>query len=98
MMDDLQQAIEKLRFLSPQLNAAVEEAQRTVDMVEHFLSDECRLAIQAEVPARYNDKGTAIELLRYGRTDNRFRILITNTDGETRFVTRPWADCERGEK
>lgn len=97
-MDDLQQAVAKLRTLSPRLNNAVEQAQRVVHQIEHFLAHECHVAIQAEVPVTYNEKGVAVVLLRYGRVDGKFRICLTSTDGDSRFLTRSWAECDRSEK
>jgi hypothetical protein len=97
-MDELQQAVAKLRTLSPKLNSAVEQAQRVVLQVEHFLAHECQLAVQAEVPVAYNDKGVAVTLMRYGRVNGKFHIALTQTDGDARFVSRAWVDCDRNEK
>jgi len=97
-MDDLQQAVAKLRALAPKLNSTVEQAQRVVLQVEHFLAHECQLAVQAEVPVSYNDKGVAVMLLRYGRVNGKFHIGLTHTDGDARFITRAWTDCDRSEK
>jgi len=98
MSNDLRQAVNKLRALAPQLNSAVEEAHRVVQMVERFLNQECQLGVEAEVPVTYNDKGKASVLLRYGPIEGAYRITMTNTDGESRFITRPWVNCDRGEK
>jgi hypothetical protein len=97
-MEDLQLAVAKLRALSPKLNSAVDQAQRVVLQVEHFLAYECQVAIQAEVPVTYNDKGIAVQLLRYGRVDGKFRVALVNTDGDCRFVSRAWTECDRSEK
>jgi len=97
-MDDLQLAVAKLRALSPKLNNAVEQAQRVVLQIESFLAQECEVAIQADVPVIYNDKGVAVTLLRYGRVDGKFRICLTATDGDARFVSRAWTECDRNEK
>jgi hypothetical protein len=97
-MDDLQQAVAKLRALSPKLNSAADQAHRVVVQIEHFLANECQVAVQAEVPVIYNDKGVAVTLMRYGRVDGKFRIALTNTDGDARFITRGWTDCDRSEK
>ena len=97
-MDDLQQAVAKLRALCPKLNHAVDQAQRVVIQVEHFLRQECHVAVQAEVPVLYNDKGVAVTLMRYARVDGKFHVALTNTDGDSRYVTRSWADCDRSEK
>ncbi|MDB5304020.1 MAG: hypothetical protein JWM97_1569 [Phycisphaerales bacterium] len=98
MMSDLRQAVNKLRALSPQLNSAVGEADRVVALVESFLRQECQLGVEAEVPLKYNEKGKPVTLLRYAAVSGSFRIALTNTDGETRFVTRPWIECDRDEK
>lgn len=97
-MDELQQAVAKLRTLSPKLNSAVEQAQRVVLQVEHFLAHECQLAVQADVPVTYNDKGIAVTLLRYGRMNGKYHIGLTQTDGDSRFVSRAWVECDRNEK
>jgi hypothetical protein len=97
-MDDLQLAVAKLRALSPKLNSVVDQAQRVVLQIEHFLAHECQVAIQAEVPVLYNDKGVSVTLMRYGRVDGKFRIALTNTDGDSRFITRAWTECDRSEK
>ena len=97
-MNDLGQAIGKLRALSPQLNAAVEEADRVVRLVERFLAEECGLGVEAEIPLHYNDKGKAVTLLRYASVNGAFRIAVTHTDGSTHFVTRPWCDCDRNQR
>jgi hypothetical protein len=98
MSSDLSQAINKLRALSPQLNAAVVEADRVVSLVERFLVEECELGVEAEVPLHYNDKGKAVTLLRYASCNGSFRIAVTHTDGSTHFVTRPWSDCDRNQR
>lgn len=98
MNSDLRHAINKLRALSPQLNSAVSEADRVVVLVERFLVEECCLGVEAEVPLQYNDKGKAVTLLRYGPANGTFRITLTNTDGATHFVTRPWVECDRNER
>ena len=97
-MDDLQQAVAKLRALSPKLNSAADQAHRVVMQIEQFLAQECQVPVQAEVPVVYNDKGVVVTLMRYGRIDGKFRIALTNTDGDARFITRAWADCDRSEK
>lgn len=97
-MSDLSQAITKLRALSPQLNAAVIEADRVVALVERFLVKECGLGVEAEIPLHYNDKGKAVTLLRYASFNGAFRIAVTNTDGSTHFVTRPWSECDRNQR
>lgn len=97
-MSDLSLAINKLRALSPQLNAAVIEADRVVSLVERFLVEECNLGVEAEVPLHYNDKGKAVTLLRYASINGTFRIAVTHTDGSTHFVTRPWSECDRNQR
>ncbi len=97
-MSDLSQAIGKLRSLSPQLNAAAIEADRVVNLVERFLVNECGLAVEAEVPLHYNEKGKAVTLLRYASSSGAFRICVTHTDGSTHFVTRPWVECDRNQR
>lgn len=97
-MEDLQLAVAKLRALSPKLNSAVDQAQRVVLQIENFLAHECQVSIQADVPVAYNDKGIAVTLLRYGRVDGKFRIALTSTDGDSRFVSRAWTECDRSEK
>ena len=97
-MSDLSQAITKLRALSPQLNAAVIEADRVVALVERFLVQECGLGVEAEIPLHYNDKGKAVTLLRYASFNGTFRIAVTHTDGSTHFVTRPWSECDRNQR
>ena len=79
--------------LSPKLNGAIDQAQRAVVQIENFLANECEVAIQADVPVIYNDKGVAVTLLRYGRVDGKFRIALTATDGDARFVSRAWTDA-----
>jgi hypothetical protein len=98
MSSDLSQAIGKLRALSPQLNAAVVEADRVVQLVERFLAEECGLGVEAEIPLHYNDKGKAVTLLRYASVNGAFRIAVTHTDGSTHFVTRPWVECDRNQR
>ncbi|HWE03779.1 MAG TPA: hypothetical protein VG326_15350 [Tepidisphaeraceae bacterium] len=97
-MSDLSSAIDKLRALSPQLNAAVIEADRVVGLVENFLVNECGLGVEAEVPLHYNDKGKVITLLRYASVNGSFRITVTHTDGSTHFVARPWSECDRNQR
>jgi len=98
MMNDLRHAVNKLRALSPQLNSAVLDADRVVVLVERFLIEECGLGVEAEVPLQYNDKGKAVTLLRYASVNGACRIALTNTDGSTHFVTRPWIECDRNER
>ena len=98
MVNDLRQAVNKLRALAPQLNSAVDEANRVVSVVERFLAHECQLGVEADIPVSYNDKGKAVMLLRYGPVEGGYRIALTHSDGDSRFVTRPWASCDRSEK
>ena len=98
MINDLRQAVNKLRALAPQLNSAVDEAHNVVQMVERFLAAECQLCVEADIPVNYNDKGKAIMLLRYGPVAGGYRICLTHTDGDSRFMTQPWTDCDRCEK
>ncbi len=98
MSSDLSQAVNKLRELSPQLNAAVIEADRVVSLVERFLVEECGLGVEAEIPLHYNDKGKAVTLLRYASCNGVFRVAVTHTDGSTHFVTRPWSECDRNQR
>lgn len=97
-MSDLSKAINKLRALSPQLNAAVIEADRVVAMVERFLVEECGLGVEAEVPLQFNDKGKVVAMLRFGSVNGNFRITVTHTDGSTHFVSRPWTECDRNQR
>lgn len=98
MTDELQQTFEKLRALAPKLNSATDEADRLVHRVDHFLAEECRAAVQCEVPVRYNEKGKPIVLLRYAHLNGRYCVCLTYTDGESRFVTRGWSECDRADK
>jgi hypothetical protein len=98
MVNDLRQAVNNLRALAPQLNNAVEEANRVVAVVERFLAQECQLGVEADVPVSYNEKGKAVLLMRYGAFEGGFRIVLTHSDGDSRFVTCPWAQCNRSEK
>jgi len=98
MVNDLRQAVNKLRALAPQLNNAVDEANRVVAVVERFLAQECHLGVEADIPVTYNDKGKATLLLKYGPVEGSYRIALTHSDGESRFVTHPWANCDRSEK
>src|SRR5580704_688822 len=97
-MSDLSLAINKLRSLSPQLNAAVIEADGVVSLVDRCLVQECGLGVEVEVPLHYNDKGKAVTLLRYASCNGVFRIAVTHTDGSTHFVTRPWSECDRNQR
>lgn len=98
MVNDLRQAVNKLRALAPQLNSAVDEANRVVSVVERFLAHECQLGVEADIPISYNDKGKAVMLMRYGPVEGAYRIALTHSDGDSRFVTCPWANCDRSEK
>ena len=98
MVNDLRQAVNKLRALAPQLNSAVEEATRVVQVVERFLAQECQLGVEADIPVTYNDKGKAVLMMRYGPVDGAYHIALTHSDGDARFVTCPWLKCDRAEK
>ena len=39
-----------------------------------------------------------MKLLRYGPVEGAYRIALTHSDGDARFITRPWANCDRSEK
>src|SRR5437868_15537433 len=86
MVNDLRQAVNKLRALAPQLNNAVDEANRVVAVVERFLAQECHLGVEADIPVTYNDKGKATLLLKYGPVEGSYRIALTHSDGEPRSV------------
>jgi len=98
MTEELQRTFEKLRALAPKLNTATDEADRLVHRVDQFLADECRAAVQCEVPVRYNEKGKPIVLLRYAHLNGRYCVCLTYSDGESRFVTRAWSECDRADK
>ncbi len=114
MTEDLKKAIESLREVSPKLNAATDEANRVVALVEEFLNDECSigLPVEREVPELFErvrdfdqtgeTMGRAI-YLAYERLGDKYRIVLktvaqTLVADEDDRYNPEWEDGEPGKK
>src|SRR6266566_6292805 len=76
MTDQLKKSIEQLRTMTPKLNAATDEANKTVAAVEKFLNDECSIGISAYVNAWRGDSGSL--RLAFDRIGGKFRIAVVD--------------------
>jgi hypothetical protein len=101
--NDLRDAIQALRTLSPRLNKVTDEANQIVRDVEAFLNEECSIGVTAVVNFQYlghPDDGPCGGLyLEYRRVGGKFRIAIVESDVDGEDVSvKPWADSPRHEK
>ena len=87
MTENLRKSIETIRNLSPKLNAATDDAHKTVVAVEKFLNEECSVGLPVRVvlptPMTISafgavdaDDGTTTTFLAYERLDGKFRIAV----------------------
>lgn len=101
--NDLRNAIDSLRNLSPRLNKITDEANDIVRDVESFLNEECSIGVTACVNVEYfgdpNEGSSGGRYLEYRRVGPRFRIAIVVADENGEDVSvKPWADSPRHEK
>src|SRR5687767_5355800 len=98
MTEALSDAVQKLRTLSPKLNAATDLATKAVARVEKFLNDECSIGLPAETRAWITE--TERVSLAYDRHESKFRILIRYEDPGSDEVRREvaWSEAPRGDK
>jgi len=110
-MSSISRSFDQIRSLSPKLNKATDDANKTVLRVEQFL-DECSLGLPAEVFC-YAGADNRFEVsLGYTRRGNRYRIVVVTTRfdvGEDEHIVldengdakvqnreeRPWCECAR---
>ena len=86
MTENLRKSLDILRNISPELNKAMDDANRVVAVVEKFLTEECNIGISASVV--FEDEALAKckfrnIYLKYGRFSNRFCIHINKRIWET---------------
>ena len=111
MTDELRRSIDRIRELSPNLNAATDDANRVVLAVEKFLNDECRLGLPATVTVRTRQlphpgmiSSESCVTLEYRRVDGKFRIAIGEKDDnlagppDERWIYDAWQDRPRSDK
>ena len=89
MTQQLKKSVERIRELSPQLNAATDDANRVVAAVEQFLNEDCKVGIPAGVVAVYaaEDSQDAAMTLGYWRVQGKYRIAVgfnENVEGTIR--------------
>ncbi|HQY88727.1 MAG TPA: hypothetical protein PK402_08710 [Tepidisphaeraceae bacterium] len=76
MNNDIASSTQRLRELSPRVLALDEQARQTVDRVETFLRDECRLELPAStLVARDADNASEV-LLSYDRHHDAFKLWV----------------------
>ena len=106
-MGDLRAEIARLRSLTPQLNAVTDRAAKIVQAVEHFLNEECQLAISASIDTNvtYSPEGDyrGGHLLEYARWEGKFRIIVSDflaaIHGDIEISERTlWANATRERK
>src|SRR5947209_6353375 len=104
MTERLRDQIAQLRAITPKLHAVTDEAARIVQVVESFLSDECRLGLTAHVNFdshfHQRDGSDYLWRLEYGRIDGQFRLIVSEIDsdpsGEESCLSRTaWVNCTR---
>jgi hypothetical protein len=96
MTAELKKSVDKLRSLSPQLNAAAEQASRVVQLVETFLNDECKAGMPCSVTVwtkmpDHEQYATVDDfeglLLGYDRVGGKFRIVVQSNTKELNHET-----------
>jgi hypothetical protein len=104
---DLRMEIANLRSLTPELNAVTDRAATLVLAVEHFLNEECQLAIPASVQCVLGDENNGRVRfgvqLEYSRWEGKFRLIVADfvkddRDDEDISNRLPWANCTRDRK
>ena len=94
MTERLRDQIAQLRAMAPQLHAVTDEAARIVQLVESFLSEECKLGLSAYVVVErqdFDDGSDFTTRLEYGRSDNQFRLIVSDVESDpgARRATAP---------
>ena len=98
MSNDISASLKTLRSAASHLNKLTDQANSSVELVESFLSHECRIGAHAFV--QVDDEGGDItQYLEYRKIGSRYRIAVVYADeaGEDVKVT-PWSDCSRDDK
>ncbi|WP_029632241.1 hypothetical protein [Zavarzinella formosa] len=102
MPTPIEEAVEKLRASTIQLNKASDELATIVRDVENFL-ESCGVGVSAEVVVQsYEDEHGQPKrdtVLGYGKYGGRFRVLVSEHyyNGADSDVSA-WSDCSRDEK
>ena len=84
MTEELSEAIEQIRKLSPKLNTVTDQADAVLVQIEKFLNEECSIGIPGEVcisdtPVESTDGGEerwCSKSLVYERVEGRYRTAI----------------------
>ncbi len=95
MANAMQNALETIQKLVPQLNASTDEASRIISDVEKFL-EKNNVGIEAKgLPSPQSGK-----VLCYTRVSGKFRIAVRFYEKGTDVAidVRPWLDCTRDDK
>ena len=104
MTDELKEAIESLREISPKLNAATDDANRVVAMVEKFLGEECSIGVEAKVhidEESLPDNESKDLWLHYCRIASKFQFAVevtvynNGTDESRREYFGSWSQAPR---
>jgi hypothetical protein len=113
-MSSLNQSLNRLRGLAPELNKTSDEAARLVLQVETLLTKELAIGVVAEVAVhsrQLSAKKVEFTSLAHTRLDGKFRIAVV-VERRTEFVNdrnfpdyawetvseTPWAECPRDVK
>jgi hypothetical protein len=113
-MSTLNQSLERLRSLAPEVNKAANSAAKIVEQVESLLTNELSLGVRAEVTvSSQNISKTKSEYtsLSYRRIKGKYRIAVvtglftefadSNNIHDQAWETMsetPWAECSRDVK
>jgi L-fucose mutarotase/ribose pyranase (RbsD/FucU family) len=113
MTHELKKRLDALRAVAPRLNAATDDANRIVAMVEKVLVDELNLGVPAEAtfahyPDGRDDDGVEVERLEtlaFKRVNGRYRIVVETLIREAMghqdvhsLEDTPWPSCTREQK
>lgn len=94
MSDDLTASLKTLRNAASSLNKLTDQANKSVQLIENFLSNEYHIGTDAFVRV----KGVIGygPLLGYRKISARYRIVVGYGDGKPDPKTVvPWSDCSR---
>jgi hypothetical protein len=101
---NLSASIQKLRESASKLNQLTDQANLTVQTVEHLLRDECKVGTPASIRLNELPKNSGLvnvtlsesqgDFLSFCKVGSNFRIAVVKKTPNEDTVT-PWSDCPR---
>ena len=94
MSNDISASLKTLRSAASHLNKLTDQANDSVQLVEAFLSQQCRIGTHASV--KVSEDVLVDQYLEYRRIGSRYRIAVVDyyeATGEEKET--PWSDCSR---